>query len=629
VCGICGVFTTDESITIYGSPVPAMTALMERRGPDDEGYWSDGHHAAFGFRRLSIIDPTPAGHQPMVSADGRYVLIFNGELYNFRELKADLMSAGITFHTRSDTEVVLQGLAHWGEEALKRFNGMFALAFYDAKERALLLARDPLGIKPLYYLRHEKAVVFASQYDQILIHPLCDRSSLRADVLGLYLRFGFIPAPYALINGTHQLEPGTYLAVSPGYEPRCVRYFDFPMATEPDLRGYEAIDVLDAAVHAAVQRQTVSDVPLGTFLSGGVDSPLVTAMAAADRERPLPAFSIGTTTPDFDESDAARGYANALNVDHHLDTFTADDALGMLDEVTAAYSEPFADFSGFPMMMVSAVAKRSVKVALSGDGGDELFWGYPRFRKVLDASSYFAYPRAMRTGRYALGRLIQPLAIPEGVRFPSIGHWYLDAHSGLKTSDLMRLSPDVVQLPEGFHIYDGAEQKDKVRLAQWLRWNEVRSHLQQMLLKVDRASMFHSLEVRVPLLDVELLKVALRIHPDDAMAGSVGKRHLRALLSRRIPAASIPEAKKGFSVPMRHWLRDELKPLVHDVLLAKDPFPSGLFDRSVIQQIYDDHLSGRPVQTRRLWNLLALQLWSERHLRSPQARLTSPQKTSS
>ncbi len=312
MCGICGALGAPE-ITEH---VPGLVPLMARRGPDDEGHWSDGVVCALGFRRLAIQDLTPAGHQPMVTADGRYALVFNGEVYNFKALRQELERDGIRFRSTGDSEVVLLSLARWGKDALARFNGMFALGFYDRLERRLLLARDHAGMKPLYFMRVPGGIVFASQYDQILAHPASRKLSVSSDALGLYLRLGYIPAPYAMLRNTHMLQPGSWLEATADGCTKQGRFFSFPVYREPDLKGEEAYEAVDAAITEAVKSHLVSDVPVGTFLSGGIDSPLIAAKIRALGATDVKAFTIGTNGDRWDESPDAMAYAREIGIPH-------------------------------------------------------------------------------------------------------------------------------------------------------------------------------------------------------------------------------------------------------------------------------------------------------------------------
>ncbi len=392
MCGIAGELCRAGRSS--GADWERISALMKRRGPDSEGNWSSpGGECTMVFRRLAILDLSPAGHQPMVSADGRYVLTFNGEVYNFRELRRRLEGKGRTFRSSGDSEVVLNALMEWGTGALDLFNGMFALALYDQHEQKLLIARDHAGIKPLYYLESGQGMVFASQYDQILAHPWSRGLPVSREALALYLRLSYVPAPYAILEGTHMLEPGSWREYRADGTVREGHYDQFPRYQTPSLRGREAHEAVDAAVTRAVERQLVSDVPVAAFLSGGIDSPLVTAKICAASDTPVEAFTIGTGQDPSDESGDAACYARELGVRHVIEHVTPEQALEMLDDVVTACGEPFGDYSIFPTMLVSRLASRSYKVILSGDGGDELFWGYTkRASQLIGGATGFRAP---------------------------------------------------------------------------------------------------------------------------------------------------------------------------------------------------------------------------------------------
>jgi len=623
MCGIVGMLVREGLSGADLSEIDALTDLMERRGPDDSGKWDDGEACALGFRRLAIIDLSEGGHQPMVSDDGEHVVVFNGELYNYRELRNELQRAGRRFRSESDTEVVLQALAEWGIDALERFNGMFAIGWYRRASRTLVLARDPIGIKPLHWWWSPEAFVFGSQYDQVVRHRRCRRDRVDASVLHLYLRLSYLPLHYGLIQDTGQVPPGHYIELQPGGRPE-PRRFCTPLTARPHgerLHGAAADDAVAEMVHRAVTRQQVSDVRMGAFLSGGVDSPLVAANMAPADDASVPAFTIGTDDTASDESAPASEYAQSLGLEHHLRRITGADALELLGDVGTANTEPFGDYSSFPTLLVASLAAEHVKTVQSGDGGDELFWGYPRFMKVGGARRWFALPRSVRVAAYGVTK---PAPVhrrpPRGVMFPTIGDWYLDAHSGLRGADFTRVAPDLAPLPGDLTLFDRAHPGSHDDLFQWMRANELACHLPMVLQKVDRAAMFHSLEVRVPLLDLELVDLAGRVDPGACVSGSVGKRVLRHALERHVPADRIPLPKRGFTVPMKSWLADDLRPAVQALLLDRDPFPSGFFDRSGLASFYEDHRSGRLDLTRGLWNLLALQLWADEHLQPLESR---------
>lgn len=600
------------------SEVAALTELMERRGPDDAGAWDDGRTCALGFRRLAIIDLTPGGHQPMVTPDGEHVLVFNGEVYNFRELRAELEADGCSFRSSSDTEVVLQALARWGTDALRRFNGMFALAWYRPTSRTLVLARDPLGIKPLCWWWSPDAFVFGSQYDQVVRHRRCRRDRVDPSTLHLYLRLGYLPQHYGLIEDTGQVPPGHYVVVEPGRRPAPRRFRSVAevVPAEDRLRGSDADDAVDAAVRAAVRRQQVSDVRMGAFLSGGVDSPLVAANMAAPGDERIPAFTIGTDDPASDESQPASDYAELLGLEHHLRRISGADALALVDDVAAANTEPFGDYSSFPTLLVSQLAAEHVKTVQSGDGGDELYWGYPRFQRLASARRWFHLPEVARKAAYGATKVLPAHRRPHrGVIFPTVGDWFLDAHSGLRQVEFAWFTSELAPLPDDFELFRRSRPGSRDELLQWMRANELACHLPMILQKVDRAAMYHSLEVRVPFLDLEATELAGRVDPSAAIDGSTGKVVLRHALERHVAKDRIPLPKRGFTVPMATWLREDLNPVVHELLLDRDPFPGGFFDRAGLGRYYEVHRDGSYDLTRGLWNLLALQLWADRHLR--------------
>jgi asparagine synthase (glutamine-hydrolysing) len=614
MCGICGCFSlnalSDQNITATRQ----MTSLTERRGPDDQGFWTDGKHCSFGFRRLAILDLSPYGHQPMLTPDGRYVLIYNGEVYNFHELREELDYKGIRFRSTGDTEVVLNILVQYGKKALNRLNGMFALAFYDTVRKHLLLARDHAGIKPLYYALNSEGLVFGSQYDQIMIHPWVKRLSISTEALALYFRLGYIPAPSALLKNTYMLEPGTWLEVNAEGQVKRGKFFEFPPFRESDLRGEEAYEAVDAAVTNAVRRHLVSDVPLGTFLSGGIDSPLVTAKMRAAGNGPVHAFTLGTCGDHLDESPDAIAYAREIGVEHTIEHVTPEKALTMLDDVVASCGEPFADYSVFPTMLIARLARQHVKVMLSGDGGDELFWGYAgRFASALDKSHTFRpQPYGVQTLRRGIARFFNAAHGHSNLRYRSIGNWYRAVHSRIPEEDLEDIFPEFPGWSSNFGLftYSGWEP---TKTAQWLRWNEFVGHLTMVLLKVDRASMYHSLEVRVPLLDREVIDVALRVDWGSCLdvKHRVGKMPLRAAWARHVNHQTA--TKHGFEAPMSAWLRGPLKSIFEEAVLEQKELVGMPLNGQVLRHIFRKHITKQCNYARGLWTLLSLALWERRH----------------
>jgi asparagine synthase (glutamine-hydrolysing) len=613
MCGIAGSFNLGGQSDQDKVVILELMKLMERRGPDDSGLWADEPHCVLGFQRLSIIDLSTAGHQPMTTPNGRYAIVFNGEVYNFPELRIELQQNGIRFRSSGDTEVVLQALAIWGKDALRRFNGMFALGFYDALDKRLLLARDHAGIKPIYYLLTSNGLVFASQYDQIMAHPWAKTLDVSQDGLALYLRLGYIPAPSAMLTDTHMLEPGAWLELDRKGQVKRGKFFEFPVYEEASLRGGEAYEAVDAAVTRAVRRQLVSDVPVGTFLSGGIDSPLVAAKAQAASNDTIRCFTIGTNGDELDESDDAEAYAQQIRVQHVVEHATPHMAYDMLEDVITSCGEPFADYSIFPTMRVARLARRDVKVILSGDGGDELFWGYPsRFVPILKHAHDFSFPYWFRTGLWGLGK-----AFGNGnshLQYGRIGEWYKTGHTRIEEVNLQAIFPDVPEWPAQCDLftYSGSELD---RTAHWLRWNEFVGHLTMVLLKVDRASMFHSLEVRVPLLDREVIDVASRVDWRSCLNldQNLGKLPLRHSLARHV--RSQVQAKRGFEVPMNAWLRGPLRKIVQESLLDRRELLGMSINQNKLRLMINQHVANQVDYARSLWTLLSLVLWEQKHYR--------------
>jgi asparagine synthase (glutamine-hydrolysing) len=612
MCGIVGSFRNDGLTHAEIKATKDLTEMMRRRGPDDAGFWND-QYCAFGFRRLSILDLTSAGNQPMKTRDQRYVLLYNGEVYNFAELRTELESAGIQFQSTGDTEVVLYSLAVWGIQALKRFNGMFALAFYDSKDRTLTLARDHAGMKPIYYIRASQGIAFASQYDQIRAHPWAQSLNVSNDSLALYLRFGYIPAPYALLKNTFLLEAGSWLQINRHGIISQGKFFEFSMFSEPDLKGNDAWDAVDSAVTNAVRRHVISDVPVGAFLSGGVDSPLIVAKMR-ELIGPFPTFTMGIDDPERDESHAATAYATELELENTLVRMNPAMALQMLDDMSSACGEPFGDYSILPALLISSLAKQKVKVLLSGDGGDELFWGYwLRFSTILDGLPLFEKPYWRRQYAYLYRAFIQ-----EGHRTPpwrTIGDWYRKIHQRIPERWFGKIFSGL-SYPSDFHLFQFSEtNNDKDRAAQWMRWNEFRGFLSMVLMKVDRGSMHHSLEVRVPLLDREVVDVAMRINWDSCMdmERKVGKLPLRHSLARSLPTQT--EKKRGFTIPLNNWFRTSFKQLFEETVLTRKSVLGIEWNQQAITAYFNSHLTGHEDNAWGLWVLLSIALWEDRYAR--------------
>ena len=649
MCGLTGFWETSarRAGADLCQTVRRMAGTLHHRGPDDGGEWAEARAGvAFGFRRLAIVDLSPAGHQPMTSASERYVIAFNGEVYNFEALRAELtgQNAAPAFRGRSDTEVMLAAIEAWGlEAAVRRFVGMFAFALWDRQERILHLVRDRLGIKPLYYGWAGDTLLFGSELKALRAHPAF-RPEIDRDVLTLLLRHNYVPAPYSIYKGIRKLPPGTILTLRGGGEATPVPYWSARDAAAAGLADpfsgseAEATDRLDALLREAVGLRMVADVPLGAFLSGGVDSSAVVALMQAQSARPVQTFSVGFRESGYDEAPFAREVANHLGTDHTELYVSPEDAQAVIPALPAMYDEPFADSSQIPTFLVSQLARRSVTVSLSGDGGDELFAGYNRYfagRRLWDRMDRM--PPALRRAAAgaltavpsrtvdALARQIHPL-LPRGLR-----------HGGLsgkvaKTADILRADcPDAMYgtlvshwtdpaaLVLGEHVGEpptALTGEDRwagpTDLTQRMMYMDQMSYLpDDILTKVDRASMAVGLEARVPLLDHRVVEFAWRLPLSLTLRDGQGKWLLRQVLYRYVPREMIERPKMGFGVPLDSWLRGPLRPWAEALLDENRLRDEGFFDPAPIRARWAEHLSGRRDWQSHLWGVLMFQAWHE------------------
>ncbi len=622
MCGICGYLGFDDRDLLQ-----KMTEALAHRGPDDAGtYLADG--IGLGHRRLSIIDLSPAGRQPMSNEDGSVWVTFNGEIYNFGELRPELDAAGHRFATRTDTEVLVHGYEAWGAEGLlDRLRGMFALALWDAGRRSLLLARDPLGKKPLFYARTRRGLVFASEPKSLYLDPALDRT-LDGDALRKYLFYGYVPAPASLHPGLRKVQPGHYLLARDGALSERP-YWRPPVpgsaAVPPSL--LQAADHLDAILSRAVARRLISDVPLGIFLSGGIDSSTIAAVAARRAGRRVRTFAIGFSEAAYDESDHARRVARHIGAEHTEETLTPSRLLDVIPNLGGILDEPMADASIIPTFLLSQMARRHVTVALGGDGGDELFAGYPTYFGHQVADAYDRLPAALRH----LG--IRPLVELLPARF---GNYTLDYMArkfveasgeppGIRHHLWMRYFPPAEigrVLAEGFPAADppygdiaahlaGLPPLGSVETALHLN---LRLYLQDcILVKVDRASMATSLEVRSPFLDRDVVDFMVPLPLRLKLCRGRSKVLLKALAERYLPADIVHRKKQGFTVPVAEWFRGPLCPLLRDALKPARLSRQGLFNARAVEALIAEHESGRRNRWKELWALLIFQLWWERY----------------
>jgi len=647
MCGFAGLlstagFTRDE----LADHATRMIAPIAHRGPDDSGLWIDQHAGvALGFRRLAILDLSPQGHQPMRSVSDRYCATFNGEIYNYRDLRRELEAFGHRFNGQSDTEVMLAAFEQWGiERAVPRFAGMFAIAVWDAHDRSLTLVRDRLGKKPLYVYHEPGLITFGSELKALLAGPSFDRS-IDPAALSSYLRYLCVPSPKTVFKRAIKLPPAHLLTINDARAPLPAprSYWSLEQVAHDGLANpfdgseAEATDALEDLLADAVRRRLYSDVPLGALLSGGIDSSTVVALMQEQSSRPIKTYTIGFAEGSFDEAQHAAQVAAHVGTDHSELRLTGDDARTLIPRLVDIFDEPFADPSQLPTLLVSQFARREVTVALCGDGGDELFGGYNRYvygSQILTRVNRI--PRMVRQPVGAgLGSVSAPawdrlhhltsavLPVPQehfGERVHKIGH-LLNAGSmagmyrsllsawqqpeALLAGDLAAdLQPDDVP----GRIMDGSspgDVLDRMMLADQLMYLP-----DDLLAKVDRASMAVSLEVRAPLLDHRVVEFSWRLPQSMKVRGAIGKCILRQVLYRRVPKQLIERPKMGFSVPIDEWLRGPLREWARDLLFSNAG--SSWLDQTAIARAWNDLGDGRPRAGTAVWAAVMLQAWRQR-----------------
>jgi asparagine synthase (glutamine-hydrolysing) len=645
MCGIAGVWDRHQQSApdALAATVSAMTQTLVHRGPDAGDLWIDPEVGlALGHRRLSIVDLSPAGAQPMISSCGRFVISYNGEVYNADELRRELAAAGRRFRGHSDTEVVVEGAAVWGVQAtVERLIGFFAMALWDRRERVLYLVRDRLGIKPLYWADFDGRVLFGSELKALRAEPSWS-PELDRGALAAYLRFGYVPAPHAIYRGVKKLPPGTILTIRPDRPPATAAFWSLDeVARQGQSERFtgdeeEAAEALDLLLRDAVGRRMVADVPLGAFLSGGIDSSTVVALMQAQSARPVRTFSIGFHERGYDEGENAAAVARHLGTDHTALYASPQHALDVIPQLPEMYDEPFADSSQVPTYLVSKMTREHVTVALSGDGGDELFAGYTRyFRGETLWRTIEGTPQPLRALAASGMRAISPGAwsalgaiIPEQRRPAQFGdkmHKLAGVLAGEREASAFYRQIVSLWVDPSKVLTAGAEPPgplddagvrelvpDFVERMQYL---DTLTYLpDDILTKVDRASMAVSLEARVPLLDHRLVAFSWSLPPAMKAGNGIGKRLLRRVLHRYVPQELVDRPKMGFAMPVQSWLRHELRDWAESLLDERRLARDGIFEPSVVRGRWREHLSGKRNWQAALWAVLMFQAWQDRWL---------------
>lgn len=632
MCGIAGILTQTER-----AHWPALQSMIEaqaHRGPDAWGIWSAdparSSRCALGHRRLSIIDLSAAGRQPMANADGSLQITFNGEIYNFQQLRRELESLGHRFRTRTDTETILYAYEQWGVECVKHLRGMFALAIWDARRVRLFLARDRVGKKPLVYTQCGERFLFASELQGLLADREVPRT-LNLAAMDAYLSYGYIPAPQTAYQGIYKLPPAHWLTVEltpNGLQQRLERYWSLAYHPKLSLAAAEAEEQLRERLTEAVRLRMISDVPLGAFLSGGIDSSIVVGLMAQLSSQPVKTFSIGFAEAAFNETEHARRIADKWQTEHH-EFIVAPNALEILPKLVRHYGEPYADSSAVPTYYVSQLTRQHVTVALNGDGGDESFAGYERYLGNRVAEKLHAIPGAAWAGKQ-LSRIIPDSIDPKNRlrtvrRFLNVAaqpmderytRWLSFFHVETKAALYSRefsaqlhgtrdgyLPGLFASLPREYGAFDPIDAAMAVDVQSYLPFD--------LLVKVDITSMANSLEARSPFLDHEVMELAARLPVTLKAPGKDLKALLKRTFADLLPPANVNRRKMGFGVPVGVWFRRELRDFVRDVLLSKQARERGYFQQAEVERLVTEHQAGRADYAFQLWSLLMLELWQQ------------------
>jgi asparagine synthase (glutamine-hydrolysing) len=625
MCGIAGLVSIESS----EQPINRMIDALRHRGPDDWGVWRD-EHCVLGHRRLAIIDLSEAGRNPLTNQNGRIWITFNGEIYNFQALRAELEELGYRFQTRTDTEVIVNAYEAWGVDCLRRLRGMFAFAIWDADRRRLFLARDRVGKKPLFYGQFGKRFLFASELQGLLADPSVPRE-VNVAAIDEYLSWGYIPAPHTAFKNIFKLPPAHYLTLDvkeSGFAMEIARYWSLEYTPKTELDEAQAIEALREKLTEAVRLRMISDVPLGAFLSGGIDSSIIVGLMAKLSSQPVKTFSIGFEEAAYNETEHARRIANLWHTEHQEFIVKAD-ALAILPTLVRHYGEPYADSSAIPTFYVSQATRRSVTVALNGDGGDESFAGYERYLGNRLAERANRFPGfAFSAG--ALNKVLPDSLNPknrlrQAKRFLAVAAQPMAARYGqwvgfLREDEKQQLySPDFQAQRNGSRpeawlasLFEKARRLDAIDAAMSV---DVESYLPfDLLVKVDITSMANSLEARSPFLDHEVMEFAARLPVDLKLRGKQAKYLLRRAFPEMLPAENVERRKMGFAVPVGEWFRSSLRNLLQDALLSEQAAKRGYFQAQEIRRMVGEHLERRADHGSRLWNLLMLELWHREFL---------------
>lgn len=631
MCGITGFIDFNKKSSI--ETIKKMTATMPHRGPDGQGEYFYEHEnaaVAFGHRRLSIIDLSHAADQPMHFE--HLSLVFNGEIYNYNEIREELIALGHQFQTHSDTEVILHGWYEWGEACITKWRGMFAIALLDKKTNELICIRDRAGVKPFNYYWQNGYFIFGSELKALAAHPGFERQ-INKDAVAAFLQYAYVPAPYTIFQHTHKLKPGFLmrlnLATQQISERQYWNVYDFYNKPKLDISLPEAIEETEKILAKSFQYRMVADVPVGVFLSGGYDSTCVTALLQSRNAEKIKTFTIGMTDGKLDEAPFAKEVAQHLGTDHHEYYCTISEALDIIPELPHYYDEPFADSSAIPTILVSKMARQNVTVALSADAGDEIFAGYNRYDYISRYGKKIqGIPEPLRKLGAGIMNAISSNAIPvfknkpnfhsrydklkNLLNNPATGNLLKNLTQVFSDSDIHQLFSNKISMLHTGHTSEELKQEAYDALSYMMAIDYQTYMVDDILQKVDRATMSVSLEGREPFLDQNIIEWAAQLPSNYKYHNGVKKYILREIVHKYVPKAMMERPKMGFGIPINSWLQNELKPLVHKYLSNENVQKHGLFNVAYIENMLRQYYNGRFEMHLKVWYLLMFEMWYEK-----------------
>jgi asparagine synthase (glutamine-hydrolysing) len=610
MCGFLGEIATQ---LIPQNSFQKLLDLSINRGPDQQGFWAN-EVCQLGFNRLAIIDLSENGKQPLISPSGRFVMLFNGEVYNYKEIQTKYNISDAVLRSRSDSEILVHLIEKVSIQTFaEELNGMFGISIYDLEQKKLFLIRDYAGIKPLYYGVHNQGLVFASQFDQIFCHPAFDYKKLRPEIMKEYFGLGYMQAPNTVFENIFQVEPAQIISFDYNQNKIISKdfYFDWKTTNSIDESSNNAVSGLKILLSKVVESQLNADVPVATFLSGGIDSPLVAAIAKHYKPD-IKGYTFGINDKEYNESDVAEKIAKKLDIDHQIENSNEFEILAIIDKHFEALCEPHGDYSSLPTYLITKKAREFATVMLSGDGGDEVFWGYPRFSKSIENLYWFKIPLFIRKIIVPFYRKMFKETSSAIDIFACYGDWILSKQ--IHFSNLDAVFPNINFSSELKTVYQFKGKSSKQNALHYLKKNEFFAHMQKVLRKVDLMSMANSLEVRVPFLDKEIINFSNTINPEYGIKHKTPKIILRQLLGQYIDKEITNLPKKGFSVPIAKWLKNELKADFTKTVLEKPIYGAEFIDEKLLKQDLNSfYTTDKNINPWGIWHVYTWQKWAQKY----------------